>query len=139
MIKFSLLFYIFAILLILTTSAKVNGAQCEAELGICDDKCDSTCEASKNGKGKCEKLSPNEVGTCKCLYECGSNTDGNGKSRPENKKCSVGIGPCSVKCNDICCRFKCAFKYPGPLEGTGMCLNIIGLPSTNECICYFNC
>ncbi|KHG10639.1 Defensin-like protein [Gossypium arboreum] len=67
-----------------------------------------------------------EVGTCKCLYECDSNTDRNGKSRPENKKCSVGIGPCSVKCNDICCRFKCAFKYPGPLEGTGMCLNIIG-------------
>lgn len=91
---------------------KVNGAQYETEIGICDDNYDSI-----NGKGICEKLSPDEAGTCKCLYECDGSTDGNGKSRAENKKCSEGMGPCSEKCNEICCRFNCAFNYPGALGG----------------------
>ncbi|MBA0853168.1 hypothetical protein Goshw_014304 [Gossypium schwendimanii] len=70
MIKFFPLFYIFAILLILNTSGKVDGAQCEKKIGICDENCNSKCEASKSGKGICEKLSPNDIGTCKC-FACG--------------------------------------------------------------------
>nr|KJB22034.1 hypothetical protein B456_004G026300 [Gossypium raimondii] len=113
MIKFFPLFYIFAVLLILNTSGKVDGAQCEKKIGICDENCNSKCEASKSGKGICEKLSPNEIGTCKCLYEC----DGNESSSPKNKKCNGGIGLCSEQCADDCCDRNCAIKYPGPLGG----------------------
>ncbi|MFQ6625349.1 hypothetical protein Gotur_006366 [Gossypium turneri] len=116
MIKFFPLFYIFAILLILNTSGKVDGAQCEKKIGICDENCNSKCEASKRGKGICEKLSPNEIGTCKCLYEC----DGNENSSPKNKKCNDGIGLCSEHCDEDCCERNCAIKYPGPLGG-GAC------------------
>ncbi|MBA0708475.1 hypothetical protein Golax_023586, partial [Gossypium laxum] len=107
---------------------KVDGAQCEKKIGICDENCNSKCEASKSGKGICEKLSPNEIGTCKCLYEC----DGNENSSPKNKKCNGGIGLCSEQCADDCCDRNCAIKYPGPLGGSGFCMNIVGAPAPYE-------
>ncbi|KAA3471596.1 defensin-like protein 183 [Gossypium australe] len=135
MIKFFPLFYIFAILLILNTS--VNGAQCEKKIGNCNENSNSKCEASKNGNGICEKLSPNDIGTCKCLYECDDN--GNENSSGKNKKCNGGIGLCGEQCDESCCERNCAIKYPGPLGGSGFCMNIVGAPAPYECICYFNC
>ncbi|KAB2068322.1 hypothetical protein E1A91_A08G025200v1 [Gossypium mustelinum] len=137
MFKFFPLFYIFAILLITTTSGKVNGAQCEKEIGVCDENCSSKCEASKNGKGICEKSSSNDIRTCKCLYECDDN--GDESSSWINKKCNVGIGPCSEHCNDGCCDRNCAIKYPEKQQGYGVCLNIAGIPSSRQCVCYYNC
>ncbi|TYJ20858.1 hypothetical protein E1A91_A08G025300v1 [Gossypium mustelinum] len=141
MIKFFPLFYNFAILLILNTSGKVNGTQCEEKIGICDKDYNSKCEVSKNGKGMCEKLSQNDVGTCKCLYECNDNGNGNGNGNVsrKNKKCNGGIGLCSEQCDESCCERNCAIKYPGPLGGYGFCMNIVGAPAPYECICYFNC
>ncbi|GMI94698.1 low-molecular-weight cysteine-rich 80 [Hibiscus trionum] len=142
MINFFQSFYILAILLLFIT-ARVSGAQCEEEMGICDENCNVRCETSKNGKGICEKLSPNEVGTCKCLYECGNNGNKNGNdnenSLSKNKQCNLGIGPCSWQCNDVCCDQNCAAEYPGPQEGHGACMDIVGIPSLHQCICYFNC
>ncbi|XWS52242.1 hypothetical protein CRYUN_Cryun11dG0051000 [Craigia yunnanensis] len=114
----------------------VNGALCEEDMGICDDNCNTKCESSKqdsNGKGKCEILSSNNnVGSCKCLYECGGN------SSSKQKRCNVGIGPCSVACNDVCCDQNCAAQFPGPQDGHGLCL-AVGPISYNNCLCSFNC
>ncbi|TYJ20856.1 hypothetical protein E1A91_A08G025100v1 [Gossypium mustelinum] len=112
MIKFFSLLYIFAILL-LFTSGKVNGAVCEEELGKCDENCDFKCQTSKNGKGIC---------------------DG-----PGTKRCNVGIGPCSVRCSDDCCEQNCESKFSRPQDGHGFCLEITGIPASNQCLCYFNC
>ncbi|KAA3471597.1 defensin-like protein 181 isoform X2 [Gossypium australe] len=116
---------------------KVNGAQCEKEIGIYDENCNSKYEASKNEKGICEKSSSNDIGTCKCLYEWDDNGD---KSLSRiNKECNVGIGPCSEHCNDGCCERKCAIKYPDKQQGYGVCLNIAGIPSSRQCVRYYNC
>ncbi|KAL4318412.1 hypothetical protein GQ457_18G004600 [Hibiscus cannabinus] len=93
----------------------------------------------------CEKSSPNEVGTCKCLYECG-NDDGNrndnnndndndGNSSP-NKLCNLTTEPCA-ECGEDCCDKNCAAKYPGPQKGYGVCKGIIGIPGSdllNGCV-----
>ncbi|TYJ20855.1 hypothetical protein E1A91_A08G025000v1 [Gossypium mustelinum] len=114
MIKFFFPLYIFAIFL-LFTSGKINGAVCEEQLGKCDENCDFKCETSKNGKGICD-----ENGICKCV-------------------CNVGIGPCSEHCSDDCCEQNCEFKYPGVQDGHGFCLDIAGIPASNQCLCYFYC
>ncbi|KAK9032555.1 hypothetical protein V6N11_056815 [Hibiscus sabdariffa] len=127
--------------------AKVSGAKCEEEMGICDENCNSRCENSKKGKGICEKSSSNEVGTCKCLYECdrdgdiddNGNGNDNGNSSLRKNQCNFAIGPCSWQCNDVCCDQNCAAEYPGPQEGHGACMGVIGIPSSNLCVCYYNC
>ncbi|KAB2015438.1 hypothetical protein ERO13_D08G028900v2 [Gossypium hirsutum] len=124
MIKSFSLLYIFAILL-LFTSGKVNCAVCEEQLGKCDENCDFKCQTSKNGKGICD-----ENGICKCVYEC---------KGPGTKSCNVGIGPCSEHCSDDCCEQNCEFKYPGVQDGHGFCLDIAGIPASNQCLCYFYC
>ncbi|KAH1108800.1 hypothetical protein J1N35_012568 [Gossypium stocksii] len=135
MIKFFPLFYIFAILLKLNTSAIESLFARKWIVHNVKRK----CEASKSGKGKCEKLLPNDIGTCKCLNECDDNGNGNENSSPKNKKCNGGIGPCSGQYDENCCERNCAIKYPGPLGGYGFCMNIVGAPAPYGCICYFNC
>ncbi|KAL1155463.1 hypothetical protein V6Z11_A08G026000 [Gossypium hirsutum] len=129
MIKFFSLLYIFAILLLFTSGiiiiCKVNGAVCEEELGKCDENCDFKCQTSKNGKGICDVN-----GICECMYEC---------EGPGTKRCNVGIGPCSVRCSDDCCEQNCESKFSRPQDGHGFCLEITGIPASNQCLCYFNC
>lgn len=55
-----------------------------------------------------------------------------------SKTCNVGLGPCSMQCNDECCNAKCAEKFPGPLEGHGSCQNV-GPPIYHGCLCTFKC
>ncbi|TYI12958.1 hypothetical protein ES332_A08G024700v1 [Gossypium tomentosum] len=118
MIKFFSLLYIFAILLLFTSV-------CEEELGKCDENCDFKCQTSKNGKGICDVN-----GICECMYEC---------EGPGTKRCNVGIGPCSVRCSDDCCEQNCESKFSRPQDGHGFCLEITGIPASNQCLCYFNC
>ncbi|KAB2015446.1 hypothetical protein ES319_D08G025600v1 [Gossypium barbadense] len=135
------LFKVFFILALLVfTSAKVNGAQCEEEMGICDENCSSRCEASKNGKGICVKSSLNGIRTCKCLYECsgnGNNNDNDDNTEEhENQECNMGIGRCGVFCNDDCCNHNCVKRFK---DGYGTCIGDIGTPSAYNCVCYYHC
>jgi len=41
----------------------------------------------------------------------------------------VGIARCSAACNEKCCDENCAAKYPGPMEGYGMCHQFIAFAS----------
>ncbi|KAI5556995.1 hypothetical protein BDE02_18G071900 [Populus trichocarpa] len=45
------------------------------------------------------------------------------------KTCNVGIARCSAACNEKCCDENCAAKYPGPMEGYGMCHQFIAFAS----------
>ncbi|XVF69964.1 hypothetical protein PTKIN_Ptkin11bG0123100 [Pterospermum kingtungense] len=108
-------------------------------MGICDESCNSKCESSKlgfNGKGSCEIVSPNKVTKCKCLYDCGDNSNSN--SIAKSNRCNVGIRTCSFACNDVCCDQNCAATFPRPKDGRGYCLSI-GSTIYNECLCVFNC
>ncbi|KAE8672082.1 hypothetical protein F3Y22_tig00111852pilonHSYRG00029 [Hibiscus syriacus] len=87
---------------------------------ICDENCGSRCKISRKGNGVCKKSSPNEVETCKCLYDDG-NGDGDGNLPPKPKKCSAAIRPCSERCNEVCCNQNCEAKYPHPMDGYSVC------------------
>ncbi|KAL5771565.1 hypothetical protein ACOSP7_015719 [Xanthoceras sorbifolium] len=114
-------------LLLCTVNAKV----CSEELGQCDQSCNSKCIAKHpDGKGSCDVTAP--ATPCVCYFEC------NTPSPPIQKICNAGIGPCSEKCNDICCNENCAAKFAGR-EGHGTCFNPVGAPIYNYCLCLFNC
>lgn len=106
---------------------KVLGDLCTEDLGPCDGNCDSKC-ASKhpNAQGTCDA----STNSCKCVYECTPTTP---------KICTSTIGRCSVNCNDDCCNKNCAAKYPGPLDGHGLCRSLISPSIDNMCMCSFNC
>lgn len=55
---------------------------------------------------------------------------------PNVKECTESVGPCSVKCNDLCCDKKCVDKFPLQ-AGRGNCSELI--PNSNNCICTFRC
>ncbi|KAK6272953.1 hypothetical protein POUND7_010036 [Theobroma cacao] len=127
MVKLFQLFCIFLILLVFI-SVLVNGAQCEEDMGPCDDRCNSK---HSNGKGCSCDMSSN-VARCKSMYES------DGLSPLKQKRCNVGIGPCSAACNDQCCEQHCAYLFGGLQDGHGVCSRP-GPIVYNQCICYFNC
>ncbi|MBA0553197.1 hypothetical protein Golob_012399 [Gossypium lobatum] len=139
MMKLFSLLYIFAILL-LFTSGKVNSAVCQEELGKCDENCDFNCQTSKSGKGICDAN-----GICECVLTIYNEIklckkgdgNGDGSSSRINKKCNVGIGPWSEHRNG-CCERTCAIKYPEKQQGYGVCMNIAGIPSSRQYVCYYN-
>ncbi|KAJ0030019.1 hypothetical protein Pint_14063 [Pistacia integerrima] len=130
MAKFFISYYIGLILLIFSSGklfCKVPENLCTEDLGPCDGNCDSGCKSKHpNGVGTCDAA----TNSCKCVYEC---------TAPEPKICTSAIGRCSSKCNEECCNQNCAAKYPGPLNGHGICQNVIGLTVDNMCMCSFNC
>jgi hypothetical protein len=76
-----------------TMELSAEAGVCTREIGACAPSCSDIC-ASKypnGGKGACQGDS------CVCFYECGT-----------EKRCNVGLGPCSAQCNDACCAAKCA-------------------------------
>ncbi|XP_021277409.1 defensin-like protein 182 [Herrania umbratica] len=132
MVKLFQPFCIFLILLAFisgkTLPVLVNGAQCEEDMGPCDDRCNSK---HSNGK-RCSCDMSSTVARCKCMYDCDD------LSPPKQKRCNAGIGPCSAACNDLCCDQNCAAKFKGHQDGHGNCSRP-GPLVYNQCICYFNC
>ncbi|PON82615.1 Defensin-like protein [Trema orientale] len=113
----------------------VKGDLCSEYLDGCDPQCQTRCESKHaGGQSSCDAT----TSKCKCYYQCGSPTTPLPPPPPKGKTCTVGIGPCSQRCNEECCNAKCAEKFPGDFAGCGICYS----PGPNiysACLCNFQC
>ncbi|XP_004512205.1 defensin-like protein 183 [Cicer arietinum] len=110
------------LLLVLTMQFILVGGICSKILPKCNTlDCSSACVSV--GKGyrvlgwSCEFFN-----FCTCFYN----------QAPNPADCTFGLGICNDKCDESCCRSRCANKFIG---GYGDCIPTTG---HNLCFCFYN-